>query len=260
MEPSKLFLIVVDTSTNQFANIGRGILNVQIIAAKDKTEAKQLFTKVYRPHILQQIQFCTYVYDLEEISTNLRAIDATKVIPLFSHLPLQGGRPPKPEPLIPDKTVDQIAAMPQTQPQAQAQPQIAGVPQPPVQQRSVQQPRPQQGKFTQDQINLIKTFGALPTPQGENSHFNPRLNASVGVDGNVPQNMIQKPVDVDRLTPDQLQMLQAAGVNLNELRMNIEVNRDEIPPVIEQQYAELGALTEEKPLSNEELAKLKEQI
>jgi hypothetical protein len=250
MEPKKLFLFIVDTTENQFANIGRGILNTQIIYAKDKIEAKELFIKIYRPNILQQIQYCTYIYDLNEVETTLKNLDPSKFTPLFSHLPLQGGRPPKPEPLIVDKNIEQIGQLdqPVTQP-VRLNPQIPT--------RSVQQPR--HGDLTPEQMNLIKAVGAIPTPQGENAGFNPRVNASVGVHGHIPQNMVQSQSESQMLNQTQLDMLRGAGVNLADLHMNIEMEQSEVAPLLAQQQAELASISE-KPLSDEEIAALQSQI
>lgn len=261
MEPNKLFLFVIDTTENQFANIGRGILNTQLIYAKDKVTAKEIFVKIYRPHILQQIQYCTHIYDISEIETNLKVLDPTKTTPMFSHLPLQGGRPPKPEPLIPDKNVEQIGQIQVPQIQQPTQPQIPTVSQQiPVQQRVVQQQRPlKPGELTQDQMNLIKAVGAIPVPQGENAGFNTRVNASVGVDGYVPKNMFQKPSENQSMSQEQLNLLRGAGVSLSDLHMNIEFEQSEIPPLMIHQQAELGSVTE-TPLTNEQIAALQSQI
>lgn len=252
MNETQLFLFVVDTYDNKLAKVGRGILNAQIVCAKTKEEAVDLFIKLYKPHILQQIQNCTYVYDISEIHKNLDLVDVTKNVPVFSHLPLLGGRPPKPEPLNLNGSQPVNSQF--------APPVSSNTQAPPQQQRVVQQPRPStKGDLTKAQIELIKNFGALPTPQGENDGFNTRVNAAVGNRGPVTQDMVQQRDVVETMTQEQLKMLNSAGVKLSDLRMNVEVNADEVSPIAKMQEEELATVTE-KPLSDEEIAALQKQI
>ena len=249
MDERKMYLFVVDTTENQFANVGRGILNTQLILAKDKQEAKELFIKIYKPNILQQIQYFTYIYDLDDIKSHLTEIDATKFTPIFSHLPLQGGRPPKPEALISEAVVQNLV---KNTPVQQVAPS-----------RSVPHPMPQpvNNKWTKEQIDLIKMHGAIPTPGGENAGFNPRINASTGMENrNINTNQLQTQDSVQKMTPDQIAYLKSAGVDLSALQLNIEVTPDDSNRgrAMEQQ-SELTVINE-APLTDAQIEALKNQI
>lgn len=223
--PVKPFLVVIDTTDARVpqSGIAVGILNVHVVSATDAFEAKQTLLKVFNQRVQNVIKDYLYAYDLEEMGTNLNKLHDNKLLPVFSFVPLQGGRPPRQlySPAVTVKLDSQTLPSNQPQPAQMVQQQV---PQP----RPVAQSRPQglaptdirgrgfqnidasppevKNTVTADQAQILSALGVTPQRFGGDEGSQPRINASVGGNNNL-RNTIAPSRASESLSADQVGLL-----------------------------------------------------
>ncbi len=234
------YLIVVDTTEERYLRtLTRGILNVHVTVAENIENAIENFLKVFRPHIIEQIKNSVYIYDLKEMITHLEGMDITVSPQLFSFLPLAGGRPLRQAPIIPPNEIQQL------------------------QQNNINRLRQtEQPVLSQEKLELIRGVGALSVQDNDGS-INPRINASVGLNRNISQNMVVKSEPTENIKREHLDLLSSVGVNVHELNalydngitITDKIDSTQLP--IAEDLANIGS---EKPISEEELEQIQKQI
>lgn len=277
--PVKPFLVVIDTTDARVpqSGIGVGILNVHVVSATDAFEAKQTLLKVFNQRVQNVIRDYLYAYDLEEMGSNLSKLHENKLAPVFSFLPLQGGRPPR-QPFAPQVTVKlEATTLPSNQPQPQQQVPVQR-PQQVVQQPVAQQPRanplhptdirgrgfqridPQQpevsNSMTVDQAQLLSALGVTPQRFGGDEGSQPRINASVGGNNNL-RNTIAPTRASENLSAEQMSLL--SGIVQADNKDSIiqeTVTDDAASAIIDPSLAQVDGGV----LSEAEIAQLKSEI
>lgn len=256
----KTFLVIIDTTENRLRQtVGRGILNVHVVTAIDAFEAKRTLLKNFVPNVQEQIKDFLYAYELETMATELKKLQANELMPLFSFLPLAGGRParqsfaPVQTANLGNNTLDANQPRPQ-QPQPVQRPQ--------TQQQSSPVPGDVRGRgfnnaerdaqntppLTKEQRDLVTSLGAAPQTYGGNEGNVPRVNAAIG--GNINLNQNREPATAPgTLTREQMELLRGVGVPTEMTTSAEDIPVDESLTKVE------GA-----PLSEEEILKLKSEI
>lgn len=200
----KPFLVIIDTTeATMLQTVGKGILNVHVIMSTDPVSAKQTFLRVFSPMVRNQIFNSIYVYDVDEMKESL-AVTPSDRLPLFSFLPLAGGRPPKQvdgqQLTLGNKTIE-----PNVNTQVNQQPQVQ---QAPVQQHATKpqinlnsitnSPRSKEFQtyendlpnsseaLSSEQAKLIRNMGVTRQDTNEEGS-NLRVNSSVGRNMNLRQ-------------------------------------------------------------------------
>jgi hypothetical protein len=204
----KNYLVQVDTTESTTRNgLPPGILNSFIVRALDPFHAKQIVLRIYNRRVAEQIQTSLYVYELEDIMKNLATIDEQNGVPLFSFMPLQGGRPPRQADVTTSSLGNNTIAPNQPEPPIQQQPPVVRGSQSPRSQEfnNVDNGRPTTtNRLTPEQDDLVRRLGARPTPTGSDERVNTRVNAATGLTRN------QSVVDAE-----QSEILARLGVNPN---------------------------------------------
>ena len=254
----KTFLVIIDTTENRLRQtVGRGILNVHVVTAVDAFEAKRTLLKNFNHNVQEQIKDFLYAYELETMASELRKLEANQLMPLFSFLPLAGGRPqrqsfaPVPVTNLGNNTLDA------NQPR-QEQP----VQKPLTQQQSSPVPGDVRGRgfnnaekdapntppLTKAQQDIVTSLGATPQTHGGNEGNVPRVNAAIGRNINLNQN--RAPASAPgTLTKEQMELLRGVGVPTEMPTATDDIPVDDSLTKVE------GA-----PLSEEEILKLKSEI
>ena len=223
----KNYLVQVDTTESTTRNgIPPGILNTFIVRANDPIDAKQTILRIYNRGIAEQIQSSLYVYEIEDIIKNLANIDEKNGIPLFSFMPLQGGRPPRQA----DVAISSLGndTIPANQPQVQP-PRLDNI-------TSQQNPRsrefsdidqgrpPTTDKLTPEQEDLVRRLGARPLPSGSDERINPRIAAATGL---------------PPINREQQEILSKFGIN--------PANNDFVDPELEREIQQVKGMSIEDP-------------
>jgi hypothetical protein len=270
---SKPFLIVIDTTeATMRQSVGLGILNVHVILAEDPLSAKQTFLRTFTPFVRNQISNSIYVYDLEHMSDSLKAVPADR-LPLFSFMPMSGGRPPKQSDVAMASNLGNTTVAPNvnnTSPQQQQVPSQHA----PVENTVTRLPashNPRQREFQNADANarpttsntlsaenadLVRRLGVTPTPNGTNEGTNLRVNASTG------RNVSLNNIPAESLVSNNISQEQATL-----LRQFAQPNRGDIieeQPAAEESHAALIdeslAQIDNKVLSEAELQKLNDEV
>lgn len=248
----KLFLIVIDTTEAKvLRNMGRGILNVHIILASDEVEARQSFFKLFRKDVSDQLQYNIYVYELDDVKQNLVKLDVDNILPVFSFIPLNGGRPAKQNvPVTNTPNQQQNMVSPQNHTTTKLQ----------EAQNIINREKSQNSTvISKEKMDLLKSVGAIPLPKDADDRYNPRLNTATGVSQNISQNAIQQNEIPAKIDSNKMDLLKSVGVNLNEYNMNIDVVDENEKPILTPEE-ESRILNEAKVLSDEEIKQLEEQV
>jgi hypothetical protein len=228
-------------------------------------EAKQTLLRVFSQHVRNQIQDSIYSYDLKEMSEQLIKLEASKMLPLFSFLPLAGGRPQK------QSDVASVSLGGKTlEPNTQQQP---------VQQQTVQPVRqnmpnvsmPRNSEFqnydqgrpnttnvlTQEQAALVQSIGAIPAFNGADEGTSARINASTGRNLNLRQNNAQ-PQTSNGISQEQAELLQKFSQNSK----GPQIMQEDIAESREVGIVEDASLTaiDNRVMSDADIAKLQEEI
>lgn len=230
----KSYLIVIDTAEGiNLRRVARGMLNVHVILAESESLAREQFLKVFNPQVAAEIQNNLYVYDIVDVVLNLEKVDIKTTLPLFSHLPLSGGRPPKQN--------NQFA--PTGQPVNPQQPFINNIPKLP------QAPVvASEAKFTKEQAALIASLGAVSADKLPD-YNNPKIGAATGYQTAPAEPQVEKSIsDVQK------DLLQKFNV-LNHPEGSVQSNS---PSRVAMD--DLDSITTEAPLSEDEINKYKQEI
>jgi hypothetical protein len=232
----KNYLIVVDTTDAKTrVNLPRGLLNTYVVLALDPIHAKKVLLSMFPRSMADQLADALYVYDLEQVTTTLKAVDEQKQLPLFSFMPLSGGRPPKQSDVQLTQSGNQTLT-PNTTTSAQIPPQ-----QPPRSQtpfrgqrggRSLEFQQTEEGNnppttnvLTKEQADLVNRFGITQAREGNDEGVNLRINSSTGVNQNLtPQKRtLDTPSDV---TTEQAEILSRLNVRHPEPVTDNELLRE----------------------------------
>lgn len=225
------FLVIIDTSEVR-GKLPSAILNVFVIRATDALNAKSILFKLVGPVAEAQIRTAVYVYGIDEIGANLKIIDeSSKDLPLFSFMPLAGGRPQRQDDALlkpridnGNKTLESNAInnpVTNTQIQQKVDPRnfVTNARSEEFQRREEGRPNTT-NNLTRDQQELVNRLGV--SSQTGNEGQNLRVNNSTGRNVNISRQSVDQSVP-DTLDLDKARLLQSVGVNVN---LNEQVIRD----------------------------------
>lgn len=220
----KTFLVIIDTTEARFRQtVGRGILNVHVVTATDAFEAKRTLLKNFNNLVQEQIKEYLYAYELETMSSDLKKLEANQLMPLFSFLPLAGGRPER-QPYAPVP----VSGLGNTTLESNQPHQQQAEPQPPQPQRVVNTtpvPNDVRGRGFQNNDNVQRTtpnpnreqqailnaLGVTPQTFGGNEGNVPRVNAAIGGNVNLQSNKAPQ-VAPSSITEEQAMLLAGIGI------------------------------------------------
>ena len=239
----KSYLIIIDTTEGiNLRSVSRGLLNVHIILAESEALARENFLKVFNPVVANQIRNNLYVYDIVEIMLNLEKVDIKTSLPLYSFLPLAGGRPPKQN----DQFAENNTPVNPQQPFIDNKPKSATQPHQNDDQKQV---------YTKEQLELIARLGAVTS--NNTSEVNPRIAASTGLNS-VNQQQVNPTQRKQVVNSTQHELLKRFG-DAASLQNTIQTNQhDEVPVLTDADRARM--LSEAAPLSDAELDRLKAEV
>lgn len=269
---AKLFLVIIDTTeATMRQTVGMGILNVHGVMAENAISAKQTLLQVFTPQVRAQIQNSLYVYDMEEMSKVLKTMPPGRLPPMFSFIPLTGGRPQRQSdtPQAVSTTLGNQTQNPSTIPAVVAQkPQAPQQQQRPINPATVSNSRSREfqnfdagrptttNNLTPEQAAMIRGVGAGQRSEGADEGSNPRINASTGTNQNlrnVPEDLVRN----NNLTQEQANLLRALASSGPEIvEADVAAENPNVMVVEDTSLAEI----DNKVLSDEDIAKLNADI
>jgi hypothetical protein len=221
----KTFLIVIDT-TDAFtrANLPVGILNVAMVAANSLAEAKAEYLKPFPPLIVRKLQEAVYAYDILEVAVILNKMSEGQQWPVWTFIPVNGGRPPKQSDAAPIQLTTTGSSIINPNPGA---PMPSQAPQPLSAANVSNNPRSfRSGEFQNEEKSLpsvapiqdieklamLRELGVGPIGAISTEGHSPRINASTGRNHSLqqPYNPELAPSSVNNAQAD---LLRAMGVN-----------------------------------------------
>lgn len=241
---SKKFLIIIDTTEGiNLRRVARGILNIHVIVAENELDARKKFLSVFNQAVANEITNNLYVYDLDTMSDELSKIDSTKTLPLFSFMPLQGGRPPRQQnPLaVIENNTNTMEPFQQAN-NTRNSSMLDAI-------RNNLANQSKEPVLSKEQLDLISRTGAVPTT-------NPRIATATGVQ-NINESVVIPKPETTQLNSEQLKLLMQAGVNLTEIKNDVELQEERSTAPVLNEVASVGS---ERALTEEEIKKLQEEI
>jgi hypothetical protein len=255
----KNFLVVVDgTDARTRVSINRGILNTFVVRALDPIHAKKIILNMFAKGIADQLADALYVYEMDQIATNIKALDEQNKLPIFSYMPLDGRRPPKQND-VQITTLGNKTLTPNTS-NAGSNTTIPNTRVPVTGMRGgrsqefhqTEESRPNTtNRLTPEQAALVASLGVVPSRTDTDEGVNLRVNSATGVNHNLTGTTGASP-----LNPDQAELLR---------QLNVEIPQQVSDPELQREIEESGitslvddSLTqiEEKPLGEDDLKRL----